>query len=136
MVHALRFSSSEHVETDRGDQYSALDHVLSPTFNIQERHAVVQASQNQRTQNCAKDRASSTHQTRATDDARSDRIELHQTTGVRRRAADARSVQNRSEPSQCSHHTERGQDVSPQIYSRQTRRVRIAANRVKITAKG
>lgn len=36
VIHALCFSSPEHIETDRGDQYSAFDHVLGPALNIQE----------------------------------------------------------------------------------------------------
>jgi hypothetical protein len=33
-VHALRFSSAKHIETNRGNQYSAFDNVLRPTFDI------------------------------------------------------------------------------------------------------
>src|SRR5216683_2281278 len=65
----LRFSPPEHVETNGGDQHSAFDNVLRPVLNIQQRHAVIQASQNQRAEHGSKHRATSAHQTGAAYDA-------------------------------------------------------------------
>lgn len=69
IAQGLRSSSPEHIEAHRCNQHSAFDHILRPAFDIQQRHAVIKASQDQRTQNRAKNRAPPTHQTGAPDHA-------------------------------------------------------------------
>src|SRR5258707_3783912 len=110
-------SAAEHIEANCGYQNAAFDYVLRPTFDIQERHAVVQAGENQRAQHRAEHSAATAHQTRAADYARSDRVKFHQRAGVGRTTADARRVQDRSESGQRAHYTKCRENVSLQIDS-------------------
>src|SRR5260370_41671172 len=47
----LRFSSSEHIEANRGHQHAAFDYVLRPVFDIQKRDTVIEARHNLRDHN-------------------------------------------------------------------------------------
>src|ERR1041384_4787048 len=65
----LSLPSAKHIKPNRGHQHAALDHVLRPVFNIQKRHAVVEARENQRAEDRAEHSSSSAHQARAADHA-------------------------------------------------------------------
>ena len=56
--------------------------------------------------------------------------------GVGRSAADARGVNNRSHAGQRAHDAEDRENVLANVYSGKTRRIRVAADRVKVTTEG
>src|SRR5215831_10914560 len=65
----LRLASAIHIETNCRDQHPALDDVLRPVLDVEQRHAIVKAGEDQSTEHGAENRAAPAHQTGAADHA-------------------------------------------------------------------
>ena len=76
-------ASAGHVESDSGHENASFDDVLRRILDAEKRHAVIETRHHERTEKRARHLASATHETRSTNDAGGDRIELHQSAGVR-----------------------------------------------------
>ena len=130
----LRLFTSRHIQPDSRNQDRAFDNVLHKVADIQQRHSVVEARHYQCSEACTEDRAAAAHERGSADNTGCDSVEFFQHSGVRCCTAASGEYQ-RGDAGKCAYQGVDLQDISLIVDTREPGRVRIAADRIEISAK-